>query len=365
MAIWEMGQLQTVAELRVVEWMCKKLGFGEQATGHLTSGGSLGNLTALLAAREAKRPGSWADGEKRQRLPCVLVSDQAHYSVERAVQILGWGGDGIEPVRTTADYCLDPTDLGPAYARASARGREVIAVIANACTTATGSFDPLGPIAEFCATERLWMHVDAAHGGSFVLAPSVKDCLAGIERADSVVWDAHKMLMMPALVTGVLFRHHAHAHLAFSQHAEYLFDDGVGVELGHRTFECTKRGMGLSLYSALRVFGESAFTEYLEKTVELARAFAELLDDRAGFERATWPQANIVCFRLAGESHDDLGRACRRKLVASGKYYVVETMLSGRHHFRVTIVSPKTQLRDLEGLLDELEAIAQAGGSAS
>ena len=143
MAIYEMGPIQTIAEERTVAWMAEKIGFGPQASGHFTSGGTLGNLTALLAARRWAFDGEiWRDGHRADARPCVLVSDQAHYSVDRAVRIMGWGAGGIEKVSTDARRQITRASLEEAFQRATASGRRPIAVIGNACSTALGSFDP-------------------------------------------------------------------------------------------------------------------------------------------------------------------------------------------------------------------------------
>jgi L-2,4-diaminobutyrate decarboxylase len=187
---------------------------------------------------------------------------------------------------------------------------------------------------------------------------------AGIEHADSVVWDAHKMLLMPAPVTGVLYRRREHAHLAFTQHVSYLFDERAHADSGTRTFECTKRAMGVTTYAGLRMLGDEAVRTYLERVLSLTRAFAAELESAPDFELATAPQANIVCFRLLGEGSEDeraaRGRAIRHAVVEGGSHYLVETTLRDRHYFRATIVHPGTTLDDLRNLLVEIRRHAGA-----
>jgi L-2,4-diaminobutyrate decarboxylase len=194
MAVYEMGPLQTAMEQRAVEWMCARLGFAAGADGVLTSGGSIGNLTALLAARQQLPGDAWKHGLQRG---CVLVSEQAHYCIDRAVRILGCGEDGVVRVPVDAQFRLRADALPAALQTAQQRGRAVIAVVASACSTATGAFDPLPQIADFCRQHHLWLHVDGAHGASYCLSPANRHLVAGIEAADSVVWDAHKLLQMP------------------------------------------------------------------------------------------------------------------------------------------------------------------------
>jgi L-2,4-diaminobutyrate decarboxylase len=341
MAIYEMGPIQTAAESRVVEWMASKLGMPAHSRGHFTSGGTLGNLTALLAARAWAYEGEvWREGQSGA-LPCVLVSKEAHYSIDRAVRVMGWGAGGIESVNTDAQHRMDPSDLEAAMQRARARGRRVIAVVGSACSTALGVFDPLEAIADFCEAQKLWMHVDGAHGASFVLTERGAALLRGVGRADSVVWDPHKMMRMPALMTGVLFSDRRKSQLAFSQDADYLFDPDADVigddpDVGHRTFECTKRGMALTLYACLHAYGETAFCAHLDSLLDTTAEIAACIEAAHDFELAQSPELNILCFRPSDPKVD--GARLRAQVVQSGEFYVVETRLEGQHHLRLTII---------------------------
>ena len=246
-AVYEMAQVATVMEAHLVRWIAGLAGFdAARAGGLFTSGGSLGTLTALLAARQVmgKRKGIgdlWRDGyAPGGPRPAVLVSAQAHYSVLRAVQIMGLGEQGIVPVRTDSALRVDPSALAAAYETARLAGREPIAVVANACSTPTGSYDPLERIADFCVAKDLWLHVDGAHGFGAAIVPQYAPLLEGIARADSLVWDLHKMLRMPALCTAVVFRDKAHSYATFAQDASYLFQGTPEQEwynLGQRTIE--------------------------------------------------------------------------------------------------------------------------------
>ena len=196
-SIYETGPTVVPIELRVLRWMSDEIGLPQEAGGVITNGGSLGNLTALLAARQARAGFDlWSRGQSAGEDLCVLVSEQAHYCVARAVRIMGWGDEGLVKVPVDARMRLDLAALPAALEEARGRGRRPIAVVGSACTTATGSYDPLAGIADFCEAQDLWFHVDAAHGGSVALSPEYRDRVAGLERADSIVWDCHKMMMM-------------------------------------------------------------------------------------------------------------------------------------------------------------------------
>src|SRR6266545_663140 len=163
MAIYEMGPSTTAIERNLVQWFAARLGFPAGADGVLTSGGSIGNLTALLAARQAVAGFDvWDRGAHAGPPLCVLASQQTHYCVLRSTQIMGWGRDGVVPVAVDSRFRLDPAMLPAALDAAHRAGRKVVAVVASAGSTTTGAFDPLDAIADFCAAKGLWLHVDGA-----------------------------------------------------------------------------------------------------------------------------------------------------------------------------------------------------------
>ncbi len=364
-AVYEMGPAAGAIEHALVAWMGRVLGLPAGADGLLTSGGSAGNLTALLAARQAVAGRDlWRTGCAGGPPLAVLVSAQAHYSVARAVQIMGLGAGGVVPVAVDDAFRLRPEALGPALDAATRAGLQPFAVVASAGSTATGAYDPLEPIAELCRARGLWLHVDGAHGAGAALSPRHRALVAGIERADSVVWDAHKMLLTPALVTGVLFREGDRVHATFAQEASYLIGRSARDEwynLCHRTLECTKNNMGLKLYAALRTHGVALFREYLERCFELGQVFARLLEEAGDFELATWPQSNIVCFRHTPPGCadlDELQQRLRRRVIEAGGFYLVQTRLRERLYLRTTLINPFTEESDLRALLAALRAAA-------
>lgn len=368
MAVYEMGPSATAIERHVVRFLADRLGFGAGADGVLTSGGSIGNLTALLAARQAKAGhDAWTEGDRGGPSLAVLGSAQAHYCVARAAQIMGWGQAGFVPVPVDDRFRLRPEALDAAFTHAVDTGRKPIIVAASACSTATGSFDPLPEIASFCEERGLWLHVDGAHGAAAALSSRTRHLVAGIERADSVVWDAHKMMLVPGLVTAVLFRDGARSYEAFAQEASYLFEGRDPADewfnVGTRTLECTKRMLGLKLYAALAIHGTQLFGDYVADTFDRARRFAERLAREPDFELALPPQCNIVCFRHRPEGAtdlDELQSALRRRMIEDGSFYLVQTRLPAGIFLRVTIINPATSDADLDALVYRLREAAQS-----
>jgi L-2,4-diaminobutyrate decarboxylase len=379
MAVYEMGPAGVPAEIAVVAWMARALGMPDDAGGVLTSGGSLGNLTALLAARQAHAGfDAWSAGDHGGPPLAILCSSQAHYSIARAVRIMGWGDGGVIPVEVDDGYRLRADALPAAMAAATAAGRRVIAVVASAGSTGTGAFDRLPAIADFCAERGLWLHVDGAHGAAAALSPRLRARVAGIERADSIVWDAHKLMAMPALITAVIFRDGARSYEAFAQEASYLYAAGRGegaaewFNLGLRTLECTKRMMSLIVHAALTALGTRTFRDYVERVFDLGAALAERIAAAPDFELVVPPEANIVCWRYRPpggpdrDALDELQAAVRRGVLERGRYYVLQTRLAPVGTvLRAALMNPLTDEVDLDGVLDEIRTVGAGVLAAS
>jgi L-2,4-diaminobutyrate decarboxylase len=369
MAVFEMGPASTAMERALCRWLAAQIGFPEGADGIFTHGGSVGNLTALLAARTARAGFDlWREGNAAGPPLCVLASRESHYSVSRAVRILGWGEGGIAPVATDEKFRLRPDALAAAQHEAEARGRKVIAVVASAASTSTGAYDPLHPIADYCAERGLWLHVDGAHGASVALSPRHRQLVDGIERADSVVWDAHKLMLTPALCTAVLFRDGRRSYDTFAQQASYLFSDESGDgewwSIGLRTLECTKRMLSLKLYATLALHGTKMFSDYVTAVFDQGARFAEKIRATSDFELATFPDGDIVCFRhrprdLEGAALDAHQEKIRAKILASGAFYIVQTRLPAGIFLRVTLINPLTTDGDLDALLDAVRTASE------
>jgi L-2,4-diaminobutyrate decarboxylase len=363
MAVYEMGAVMTVIERSLIKWMSSQLGLPDGADGVFTSGGSAGNLTAMLAARQVKSgKDTWTNGDD-QKLT-VLGSAQSHYSIQRSLQIMGMGRDAFWPVQVDEEHRLLPSKLADAKKNAEANGRKVIAVVGSACSTATGSFDPLNEIADFCQKHKLWFHVDGAHGASLILSKKHRHLLSGVERADSITWDAHKMMMMPSLCTAVIFREASRSYEAFAQEASYLFTNrdpkDEWYNMASRTLECTKRAMGLKLYASLSMYGPSIFEEYIDSMIALAKTFADKIKARSNFELAIEPACNIVCFRFKPQTVvnlDVLQHKIRQQLLTEGSFYIVQTQLSKGLFLRTTLLNPFTTEQDLEALLQAIEQL--------
>lgn len=367
MGVYEMGMAGTAMERFVIQKVAKQMNLGDNADGVLTSGGSLGNLTALLAARSKIADADvWNTGTDEPY--SVMVSDQAHYCVDRSVRIMGWGADGTVLVPTDECYRMDIDVMKRSYLEARQRGRKVIAVIGSACCTSTGTFDDLKRISDFCQENELWFHVDGAHGGACAFSKKYKYLIDGIEFADSVVMDFHKLLMTPAITTALIFRNGFDGYQAFAQKAQYLWSEAETPEwfnLAKRTFECTKTMMSLKVFSILTNYGTEIFDANVTKLTDLAKAFAANIREQPDFEVAVEPETNIVCYRYVGDcssglSLNDLNRQLRQSILTKGNFYIVQTLLNGDVWLRSTISNPFTTIEHLQALLRDIRKLAMS-----
>jgi L-2,4-diaminobutyrate decarboxylase len=224
-------------------------------------------------------------------------------------------------------------------------------------------------IGHFAQKYNLWFHVDGAHGGAVIFSEKYKYKVAGIDQADSVVIDWHKMLMTPALATALIFKRDEDAFKTFQQKAQYLWANQYSKDWfnsGKRTFECTKLMMSLKIYSILKAHGEQIFGENVEYLHGLAEKFVKIIQSRPNFELAIEPESNIVCFRLTPPKSSPIGRtfnlneqnsSIRKQLLQEGKFYIVQTTLKENVYLRVSLMNPLTTETDLNALLDEIERI--------
>ena len=368
MAIYEMGPWATAVEHALVRAFCSKVGWNpDSSTGVLTHGGSLANLTALLTALNVAFPDSWGNGVPQH---AVLVAQaDAHYCVARSAGILGLGTRRILKARLDDRRRMDPTALEQTLVEAKRNGQHVMAVVACACATPIGAFDPINDIADVCERHAVWLHVDAAHGGSVLMSRRHRSLLSGVEKADSLVWDAHKMMFVPALCTAVLYKNRDHRFEAFQQDAPYLFDpSNAGMaeyDNGVRTVECTKRAMGFGVWGIWSLFGESFFECLVDRTFELCRYLYEAVRQADDFHAYHEPDCNILVFRHLPEKLKnaplDVQNAFQKKVraavVESGKFYIVQTTIDGMTGLRTCVMNPTTTTSDIDSLLSLIREV--------
>src|SRR5919112_1165396 len=371
LAVAEMSPVATVIEHRIVRWMCELAGFGKDAGGTLTSGGTEATFTALLAARAAAIPDAWTNGVGADP-PVVVCGEHAHYAVSRAIAELGLGlGNAV--VIPSRDWRMDTEALALTLDQLAERGRRVMAVVATAGSTPTGSFDELEAIGPLCHERGLWLHVDGAHGAAALLSETHRERLRGLGFARSIAWDPHKMMLLPLSAGVLLVREERDLDVAFAQRAPYLFtgeENARQWDQGPRSFQCSRRADALKLWVAFQRYGVRTLGALYDQQCALAKAMHDQLTDHPHFEPMHEPESNILCFRWIGDgSHGDealdaFNRELRESYNRSGAGWITATTLGGRRVLRVTIMNPRTTEADLaeiiEGLARQAERMRRA-----
>jgi L-2,4-diaminobutyrate decarboxylase len=365
-AIYEMGPVNMAMERNVIKKFGSLIGYATGSDGIFTHGGTAGNLTAMLAARQVKTDYNiWEEGVGNLEKPAYMISEQAHYSVGRNVKIMGLGDESIVKIPVDRYFRIRTDLLEEIKTVAEKKGVHIISVVASSCSTATGSYDDLEGVADFCEKYNLWMHVDGAHGMGVLFSDKYRNLVKGIERADSVVIDFHKMLLVPALNTLVMFRNGERSYETFAQKASYLFEKSqknVWYNSAIRTIECTKSALGIIAYAAIKYFGNNYYRQYIDSRYDLAASFAQVIKSDSKLEIAAEPESNIICFRFAPKEYDDISlnrinSEIRDRIIKEGSFYIVQAELDGNIWLRLTIINPVTSLDDLKELLQRVMEI--------
>jgi glutamate/tyrosine decarboxylase-like PLP-dependent enzyme len=357
-------------EHRVVQWLAGVLGFPPTAEGILVSGGSMANFTALAAARRAMTPGNVREegvgAEGRPRL-VVYTSDQVHSCVDRAVDLLGIGTRNLRKIPADEHFRIPVRLLRATIAADRRAGLFPAIVVASAGTVNTGAIDPLDELADLCAQESLWLHVDGAYGAMANFSKKLKPLFKGIERAHSVAADPHKWLYVPYEAGAALVREDGRLPDAFRKYPEYFAPDPDSAFAGpawfvERGVELSRGFKALKVWMGLKRHGRRGYAAAIERDVALAQFLSGQLDLRPDFERLAETVLSIVNFRyrppgVTEPQLDRLNRTIVNRLVDSGSFFLAPTVLKGRTSMRVCIVNFRTSPNDLTFLLDEVTRI--------
>ena len=379
LAVWEMSPTASMIEHRVVSWLAKLAGYGAGAGGTLTSGGTEANFTAMLAARNAAVPDAWENGIGSEP-PVVVYGEHAHYAITRAIGQLGIGRRSGIPI-TSRNYKIDVDLLVTTLDRLRDEGKRVMAVVATAGTTATGSFDDLESVGGICGERGIWLHVDGAHGASALLSARPPRALNGLHHSRSLAWDPHKMMLLPLAAGMVLTRDERDLERAFAQQAPYLFHSGKTsriIDQGIRSFQCSRRADVLKLWFVMQRFGAKGLGLLYDHLCNTARLLHDEIESRGDFENLHQPESNILCFRYLGgdgkrdrkssamdeKRTDELNRAVRPLYNKKGSGWITATVLDGRPVLRVTMMNPRTNRDHVRALLDGLVVRAKELESA-
>lgn len=344
--------------------------------GLFTPGGSLSNLMAMLLARQHRFPDSKRRGTAGRR-PVVFASAESHYSVERAAVILGLGREAVVGVPTDGFGRMRMDALEHAVARSEADGDEPFLVVATAGTTVLGGYDPIDQAADIAERHGLWLHVDGAYGASALLSERRRGLMAGIERADSLTWCAHKMLNVPLSASVILVKKPGLLHRCNAVHAEYLYhadNDEPDLDTGEMSIQCGRRVDALKVWLAWKARGDAGMADIVDRKFELAAAMRRLVSERDRFELLSDSDAAgggcNTCFVYHAESLDGLPPDAKLRALDAGTHVLRERVrLRGRvltnyapvfgvRAFRHIASNDRATEADLALVLDEIEAVA-------
>ena len=340
-------------ELEVIDWFRQWLGLPAGTAGVIVTGGSAANLTALLVAREAVGGPSPA--------AVVYVSDQAHSSLARTARVMGLTPEQVRVLPTDGRWRLQPDTVAAAIKADRAAGRVPFALCASAGSTNTGAIDPLADLADVCATEGLWLHVDAAYGGFAALTGKGRRELSGIERADSVTLDPHKWLYQPMECGCVLIRDGGRLEGTFTIHPDYLDDDATSeageVNFADRGLQLSRGFRALKVWMSVQSFGLAAFRACIERNLELAEYAESLVRSRSGLTLMAPATLGIICFRREWPGSDEAeterrGIGLAAELERAGTALVSTTRLAGRHAIRLCILNPTTSQEHVRAVIE-------------
>jgi glutamate/tyrosine decarboxylase-like PLP-dependent enzyme len=364
LTVWRSAPAPVELERLTIDWIRQILGFNAEAGGLFVSGGSMANLAAIAAARQAKDSSS---GRLR-----IYASSETHFSIAKAAALLGIGRENVRHVAVDERFRIRVDDLIAKITSDLEAGYIPFCVVANAGTVNTGAVDPLTEIRKVADRFQLWMHVDGSYGAFAVLAKSAAKLFAGIERADSIALDPHKWLYLPVDVGCVIYRDPEIARAAFAHEAEYTRIIGEQADEAFAFWdygpELSRRFRALKVWMLLKGVGLDSLGEAIESNLACARHLESMVRASDDFEMAAPVQLSIFCFRhvpvrLRNESSQAIDAFNERLLVAlqrDGSSYLSNATLGGRFALRGCVLNYRTTLRDMEILLDDLRRVARS-----
>ncbi len=352
----------SLVEEQVTRWLVEAMGFPETASGLLVSGGSMANLVGLAVARNARAGHDVRAHGVGGTIFTLYASSETHNSVAKAVELLGLGREHLRKVPVDGDFRIDTGALATAIEADRAAGRRPLAVIANAGTVNTGAVDPLHALADLCAREGLWLHVDGAFGAMAALSPELRPRVAGLERADSLAFDLHKWAYAPLEVGCVLVRQADEHRAAFAAAADYLAAARGGLVARREKFsdlgvQLSRNFRSLKLWMMLKEHGFAKLGRLVAQNVAQARHLAGLVDAQPGLERVAPVPLNVVCFRYRGglsdpAALDALNRELVVRLHESGIAAPSGTLVRGSYAVRAAITNHRSRRDDFRILVD-------------
>jgi len=346
-------------EQELVKWMTGLVGFPSSAGGDLTSGGSIANLTAIVTARE-----TMGIRARDVEASCVYMTADAHHCIDKSLRAAGLADCNKRAIPMDARFRMDVAKLEQAIIEDKAAGLKPWLIVSSAGTTDTGSVDPTDAIATIAEQHDLWLHVDAAYGGFFLLCEEGRQVLRGLDKAHSIVLDPHKGMFLPYGSGAVLVRDVRWLAQSQSYQADYMQDAEINegqYSPADLSLELTRPFRGLRFWLPLKLFGLAPFRAALAEKIWLARYFHEQLDATANWEVGPYPELSVASFRYVPQNAD--ADAFNKRLVEAvredGKVFISSTMINGKFVMRLAILHFRTHLSLVNHVLELLQRLAK------
>ena len=352
----ELSPFATLIEIELIKKACELIGYPD-GFGSFTSGGSNGNLLGLLCARKRLIPNSVLNGFDGSK-HVIFVSSEAHYSTLMAANVVGIGHSNVMKIRCDSMGRMDVNHLQEEIDYSLREGFTPLCVVATSGTTVRGAFDPISDIVSICSQYDLWCHVDAAWGGMALLSPAHRRLIDGIEDADSVCWDAHKMMGLPLMSSMFIIKNPRVLRDVCSHTgvADYLFfKEGDSYDLGHFSLQCTRRNDALKLWLAWREVGDAGWARLLSGYMKLADYLEQQIHEHPDLELKSGREWTNVCFRFNPTSSsmvvDELNNQIRERLKFEGNFIVSRATIQDEVVLRSVIANNATKKEHIDGFI--------------
>ncbi len=353
MYTFKAGGPQVLLERACITRMASKAGYTE-GDGIFTPGGSLSNMAAMIIARNETFKDARDRGLPGER-GTLYTSEECHYSIRKGAGMVGIGRDNVRFVPTDAEARMDPGALREMIAQDMRDGATPVMINATSGTTVQGAFDPIPEIADVAKEFGIWLHVDAAWGGAVLLSETRRHLMSGAEQADSITWDAHKLMGAPLTSSVLLTREVGVCKKHFDEAASYLYqEDDDDLNPGRSSLQCGRRNDALKIWAAWKKHGDEGYTRIVEKCFALASHTAARVQSDPDLVLSHDPQYVNVCFEVVGKSSEQICMELGRRQIAKVGWGLVR----GRKTIRMVYANPDVSTGEIDLLLDEIKNVA-------
>lgn len=353
--LWKTSPSVTELEIVTLKWLLDWFGLPKDWYGMILDTASTSTIHALAAARVRTCPEVRDSGAPNNLI--VYCSDQAHSSVEKGAMSLGFGRKNVRRIPSDAEFRMKPEVLEEAIAADRVAGLQPCCIVATVGTTSTASIDPVPAIADIAERENIWLHIDTAYAGSAAVVPELRWILEGCERADSLVFNPHKWLMVPVDCSVFYCRDKAFLHRAFSLSAEYLPISGAGLNMMEYAIPLGRRFRALKLWFVMRYYGHEGLANIIRSQVSMTRELHNKIAADSLFEICAPGGLSLICFRLKGPNEPN--EALFDAINQDGEFFLSNTVLNGEFVIRIAVGNIQTSRASLEKLWSLVKKTAE------